>query len=190
MSDTTLGTLFTDNPSRDAVHFAIAPVTTNEILHPGQHVGLVKDSTTEVTARTKKLVGIVDPFLKTKVMPGDRFWLMLYQATVTGMRHHWAHPSFPDAVVPTSVTPPPVVDKTPYEVSFARLNVIADDIGISYERLMGGAKDYLDHGEYLCDGGRWEGGGFLPGDFWEHYEVVAGRKVAESERGSFFTCSC
>ncbi len=188
MSDTNLGTLLTGTPSRDAVHFAIAPVTTNEILHPGQHVGLVKDSTTEVTAKTKKTIGIVDPFLKTKVMPGDRFYLMLYQATVTGMKHVWTHASFPEAPVVEPVSPLNVA-QTLALASKTWLQGFADEVGLHYIELLAAAKDYLDHGEYLNHGSRWEGQS-VPPEFWDHYETVTQTKVSESQRGGFFSCSC
>ena len=184
MSDTKLGTLLEGNPSRDAVHVAIVPVTSNEVLHPGQHVGLEKGSTMVVTARTKKLLGIVDPFLTNRVMPGDRFYLMLYQQTVTGMTHVWKHPAFPDAPVPAPVDLKPTA--SPSELA---LRGFADEVGLDYEDLLQAARDYLKHGEYLCEGGRWEGQS-MPPDFWDHFEEVTGQKVPAEERGHFFSCSC
>ncbi|MFO0822607.1 MAG: hypothetical protein U0792_05710 [Gemmataceae bacterium] len=39
-------------------------------------------------------VGIVDPFLREAVRPGQRFWLFMYPNTVTTLRHEWTHPAY------------------------------------------------------------------------------------------------
>ena len=48
---------------------------------------------------------------------------------------------------------------------------------------------YLKCGDYMCEGGRWEGVS-LPDEFWPAYEIVTGKKVPDGNRGSFFSCSC
>ena len=91
-----IGELITDPASarRDAVHVAIAPCVAAEDLEPGEHVGLV-DGEPELASRTAaRLVGIVDPFLTETVREGQRFYVCLYPNSVTGLRHHWAHPAF------------------------------------------------------------------------------------------------
>lgn len=65
----------------------------------------------------------------------------------------------------------------------------AEDAGLDYGEIMGAAEDYLKRGEYLCEGGCWEGH-YLDQEFWTHYEAITGVKVGDSERGSFFSCSC
>ena len=52
-------------------------------------------------------VGIVDPFLKEPVEPGERFYIFLFPNTVTGLRHVWTHPAF--------MTRPPALTETPRE---------------------------------------------------------------------------
>ncbi len=49
MKDIKLGNLALEGAQRDAIHIAIAPVTSDEYLHPGQHVDLVAGSTDKVT---------------------------------------------------------------------------------------------------------------------------------------------
>lgn len=93
MSDTKVGILIGETAVRDAIHIAVAPVFSSETLHPGQHIGLIPGSTSEVGSLPKP-IGIVDPFLGVEVKPGQKFWLFLYPQTVTGMKHHWRHPAF------------------------------------------------------------------------------------------------
>jgi hypothetical protein len=92
MSDVTLGSIITGEHARDAIHIAVIPAVAGEMLRPGDHVSAPdKDG---VVLKSRNTVGIVDPFLKTVVTKGRKFWLCLYQNTVTGMRHHWSHPAF------------------------------------------------------------------------------------------------
>lgn len=96
MSTPTLGELITSPAGRDAIHIAVAPVTAADYLEPGQHVGFCcKGNTTLVAAlEDTELIGIVDPFLKARVEPGQQFWLFLYPNTITSLRHVWSHPAF------------------------------------------------------------------------------------------------
>ena len=90
-----LGQLIEDGDRRrDAIHIAVAPVTATERLAPGQHVGLVREGNLELVGPCDCHIGIVDPFLTKEVEPGQRFWLLLYPGTVTGLRHIWTHPVF------------------------------------------------------------------------------------------------
>ena len=86
-----------DDRRRDAIHIAVAPVTAAERLTPGQHVGLIEEGNVELVGPGDKNIGVVDPFLATAVEPGQRFWLLLYPGTVTGLRHVWTHPVFTKA---------------------------------------------------------------------------------------------
>lgn len=76
---------------RDAIHVAICPMEAKEVLTPGQDVD-------EHGKSGVRNVGKVDPFLPqgTKIQPGQWFWCFLYPNTVTGLRHQWTHPAFPE----------------------------------------------------------------------------------------------
>lgn len=90
-----LGQLIEDGDRRrDAVHIAIAPATADTPLSPGQHVGFVQQGNLERMGPCEDNIGIVDPFLKAEVEPGQRFWVFLYPDTITGLRHIWSHPAF------------------------------------------------------------------------------------------------
>jgi len=91
MSDLKLGSIIEGKQHRDAIHIAVAPVVAGEALEPGAHVGLV-DGKAVVLLRSP--IGIVDPFLKAAVKPGETFWLFLYPGTIKGLRHEWTHPAF------------------------------------------------------------------------------------------------
>jgi len=84
---------------RDAVHVAVAAVTAETRLSPGQHIGLVRADNMELVCQTERNIGIVDPFLTEDVEPGQRFWMFLYPDTITGLRHIWTHPAFSAAAV-------------------------------------------------------------------------------------------
>lgn len=87
-----LGQIITDAQQKDAVHIAVAPVNAAETLNPGDHVGVRDGKAYEKS----KHIGVVDPFLKRPVVIGETFWLFLYPSTVTGLRHEWQHPAFPE----------------------------------------------------------------------------------------------
>lgn len=94
MESPKLGQLITDFQQKDAVHFAIAPVTAYEDLLPGEDIGFTTSSQEIVGKTANKKLGIVDPFLRVKVKKGERFWMYLYPNTITSLRHDWEHPSF------------------------------------------------------------------------------------------------
>ena len=94
----TLGTILDDTAGRDAVHVAVEPVVAGDRLSPGQHIGRLSDGTYGI-GRDVQPLGIVDPFLRRPVSPGQRFYLFLYPRTITGLRHVWTHPAFLDGEV-------------------------------------------------------------------------------------------
>ena len=84
-----------EHNKRDAVHMAIVPIMASKRLRPGQRVGVCPNG---IYSDDTIPVGIVDPFLIADVEPGQTFWLMLFQRTVTTLRHEWTHPSFPNGL--------------------------------------------------------------------------------------------
>ena len=174
MSDIGIGRLIKEPQARDAIHVAVAPVTATERLAPGQPVSFAGDGHTSVCAASGASVGIVDPFLTAPVFAGERFWLFLWPGSITSLRHDWTHPAF---------------EPKPRDASEQWIRDFATGVGLKYEVVMEGAREYLRTGEYLCFGGLLEGE-YVPDDFWPHYEQVTNTTVPKNERGSFFTCSC
>lgn len=170
-----LGSPAKPNAEKDAVHIAVIPMIANEILFPGQHVGIVDKDKTKV-GHSDKPIGIVDPFRTSNIFPESRVWILLYQNSISSLRHERTHPDFEES--------------NSEEIdSLEWLRDFADTAGLSYSKLMSAAKDYLESGEYLLGGEEWEGFG-CPDEFWDHYEKVTGETVDEDNRGSFFSCAC
>lgn len=182
MSDVKLGQVIEGQQHRDAIHVAITPVTCKHVVRPGQHLGLVAGSVTEVT-EVATTIGIADPFLNCLVTPGRQFWLLLYPQTITSLRHEWTHPSF------AAEAPAPAQTTALRSESQQWIREFAEQSEITYRTLMDGAKDWLEDGEYLCLGGLLEGAS-VPDEFWTHYENVTGAAVTGDKRESFFSCSC
>lgn len=175
MSDVRLGQLIESKQERDAIHVAVIPMTAGETLRPAQHVGIIREG---VAGLTSNKIGIVDPFLNDVVRKGQRFWLVLFPNTVTGMRHHWSHPAFDKKD-----------DNQSLEESIAWLKNAAVKLGVDYTDLVceGNALetgDFINNGEDIRN--IWYN---IEDEFWKHHRVVTGRNTEEDDRGGF-TCSC
>lgn len=181
----TLGTIIDETQKRDAIHLAVIPLRAGHRLFAGQDVGIGNDGRASAAAQT--LLGIVDPFLKSPAQPDEWFWLVLYPRTITSLRHVWTHPAIPDE--------PERSHGATTSASERWLREYAEQTDVTYSRLMDGARAYVESrrrdgwGEYIIDGGRYEGVS-VPDDFWTHYEAVTGEVVSEAHRGTFFSCSC
>lgn len=161
MSETTLGHLIKEIAWRDAVHVACAPMFANCDLSPGEHVGIVRDG---VAGHHEPFIGIVDPFLTEPVIKGERFWLVLYPKSVTGIRHEWTHPAFQGQ--PDSPT--------------ARewITEFAGRWKYSFDEFMVGAKRYIADGQQLDD--NWEQLDVTDEEwivFWQHYHTLTGVSI-------------
>jgi hypothetical protein len=176
-----------DVGGRDAVHVAVVSAIAGEKLSPGQDVSLIADREGEGSAAAKgKTIGIVDPFLKADLRQGQRFWLFLYPRSITGLRHVWSHPAFPEG----GNAPPSQSLR-----SEQWIRTYAEDIGDGYAALMDGADRWVANEDYYYgpDQGGYHGlfeGVSLNPEFWDHYEAVRGVKVPRERREHFFTCSC
>lgn len=191
MSDPNFGNFVTDEDAdRDAVHVAVVPLITAVWLTPGTHVGRNKDGF--LTDKTNEKLGIVDPFLSPatlRIPPGTRVWLFLYPKTVTGMRHHWKHPAFPDPVPVIAEPPAPSLDPIFKEV--------ADIVGVSVDRLLSDADEHAADGDYIYKGmdedyknvpaRKWD-------QFWVAWSELRRRRIPDDGYGgrasNFYSCSC
>lgn len=79
----TLGSIIDANQKRDAIHLAVETVVAAQRLTPGEDVGFVDGG----VGLCDNPVGIVDPFLKSLVKKGQRFWLVVYPRQITSLRH-------------------------------------------------------------------------------------------------------
>jgi hypothetical protein len=192
----TLGTIITPNAGRDAIHLAVEPAIAGQILDPGEDVGYLEDGRVGVC---NKPLGIVDPFLKSKVRPGQMFWLVVYPRQITSLRHVWTHPSFPDKDKPEA-------KGFTKEESEAWLHNFLDNADCpGYDMVMQLVKEgsinegydphtdsnrihYID-GEYMFFFGM-DAHGEIPSEFWVHAENVLGMKIPNARRASYFSCTC
>lgn len=191
MSDIKLGQLIEGEQQRDAIHVAIAPVTAGEKLSPGDHVGFLPDG--RIGELGQPHIGIVDPFLKRSVRPDEKCWLLLYQQTVTGMRHHWAHPAFD---VPAKPATPTKQESEAWLRQFIATND-CPEYELVIKAASGGhvpddefyGRAYTNDGEYLHFNGR-DAHSEIPPEFWDHVENVTGVKIPADKRATSFSCSC
>jgi hypothetical protein len=173
-----IGKLIEGQQIRDAVHVAIAPVVAGSVLQPGQHVGLIGDK----ASKDLKTIGIVDPFLRQDVQPGEKFWLFLYPGTITSLKHLWTHPAFNDKDTRVEAF-------SPAPAAHIWLREYAEELGVEFDVLIAGADQFLIDGDYVEDGGKYESV-YVNDEFWTHYELYRSKVVPEEDRGNFFSCSC
>jgi hypothetical protein len=188
----TLGYILGPDEKRDAIHLAVEPVIAGQPLRAGDHVTL-RDG---VAVKVKPGIGlgIVDPFIDGPVEKGERFWLVVYPRQITSLRHVWEHPAFPasgEANVPAG-------DKAASEAWLRDFIKKSDCPGYDYViALACGDRIVFDDnygpsvndGEYLHFNGL-DAHGVIPDEFWDHLEVVTGRKFGKHDRASYFSCSC
>lgn len=181
MENLKLGQLIGPEQQRDAVHIAVAPVVADENLMPGWRIGFVPGSQERVArAHAPGGIGIVDPFLTEPVFKDQRFWMFLLPNTITSLRHEWTHPAFVEQAAPAR---PPVPESEQF------LRDVADEVGLSYGRLLVAAREWIADGDYLVGGCEMEGA-YTPEGFWRHFQNVTGEVVPEDRAGNFFSCSC
>lgn len=181
-----LGHLITEpgeQNQRDAVHIAVVPVEATTRLARGQEIGVTADGKKSVVG-SGVLVGIVDPFLVLDVMPGETFWLFLFQGSVNTLRHEWTHDAFPSAH-PNVVTK---VQDTAKVIAEARMKKFAEEeCGWTISHLLDEAESAIEYGEGIHMG-QTEGVVAYP-EFMEDFAVLTGKDVTGKSE-PYFTCSC
>lgn len=178
----TLGTLIDEHQKRDAIHLAVLPAEAGMRLHAGQDVALVDG---KAVTGAGKAVGIVDPFLKTRVEIGERFWLVIYPRVITSLRHVWSHPDLEDE---TGARPEPVAEPVGTAAAMATLSSFAESAGLSVQGMIEAARDYKERGNWVTLGhSSFDGVG---DEFWSAYDIVTGESTPPDQRENFFSCSC
>lgn len=191
MSELHIGTILKERMERDAIHIAIASVVANELLHPGEFINFISPYDIDNVKADSDGIGIVDPYLRTSVNKGDIFWMHLLPGTITSLKHQWSHPAFDalTAKIKADHERKLAEKKKIFNDSFEWIENWASNVGITYDEALSAAEEYLQHGNYWCEGDRFDGE-HVPDEFWDHYEVVSESKIKSSKRGSFFSCSC
>lgn len=188
--DIGIGKIIREERHRDAIHIAVAPVEALCELSPGERVGLHEGKA--ITAMIAEAVGIVDPFLEHKVLPGQVFYVFLFPGSITSLRHEWVHPAFDG--VPKSVKPDVAKEKSESEKwlrEYAkRVNpYIYEEHGEdeAYQTLM----DDMSSGKLTYHGIDMHGrGDLIDGEeLRRHAEIVLGRKI-DYDDFEYFSCSC
>lgn len=150
---------------KDAIHIAVLSVTCNSPVNPGQNVGIEGEN---IISLNNHFIRIVDPFLKEKVKPGKKFWLLLYPNTITSLRHEWTHPIFEK------------------EESVKYLQNVADQLGVSYLTLISSLITDNYKGSFRININNTE----LEPEIWSHLKITTGVDIPEEKRITFFKCAC
>jgi hypothetical protein len=79
---------------RDAIHVPILSVIALEELEPGEKIAVTLNNLVFEASKSKTPVGVVDPFLKTSVKVGEKFYCWVKPSTVHKLWHEWEHPIF------------------------------------------------------------------------------------------------
>jgi hypothetical protein len=185
------GKLPSEVRGRDAVHLAVIPVMADVVVYPGQHLGMVTPDGHVASPSAATTVGIVDPYLKNPVFPGEWFYLFLYPRTITSLRHVWTHPSFPreevvreveTVVVPTNRWGVPLSPSVESSMKWLRNYFYGKDIEMIVDSFV-----LSDGAEYVTMyGTEWEGD--IDHEVFPHIETVSGHTFVE--RPVYYSCSC
>jgi hypothetical protein len=186
MNNVKLGNSPSRSSTRDAIHVAIIPITVEERCNPGDHVSIQKTKNhwtgyeaynPRKNRHPRHTVGIIDPFKSTPVLPNESTWLVLYPDTVTGMKHHWEHPSFEP--------------QNTESLDVEWMKIQCEELGIEYNDLM--APDHpIKQGEYICTFNNEDAQDHyrtIYNEFWACLERLTNRNYDDTDRGGF-SCSC
>lgn len=188
---TTIGKILTDEPQRDAIHMAIAPVVAACNLEPGEHVGVNDKGEADPSAEH---IGIVDPFLRAPVKQRERCWLFLYPNTITSLRHDWSHPAFEPKALDQEQEAAWKWMREFAAQHYSHRDEYYDGMGRYYtaEEVIGLANDFLLSGDrHVQQGSESLRDYTIPEEFWPRFEAITGVKVADYHRDQVpFCCTC
>ena len=185
-----LGQIIIVPKERDATHIAVLPVVAAENLRAGVHVGLSRKGE---ACQSAEHIGIVDPFLKTKVLQGDKFWLFMYPNTITGLRHEWTHPIL--SKIENSRKEDEKSESIEWLKNYAIREVYNDsdlysDRDKAYEAML----SQVRNNELIFYGQDCHGYGDVPDaeELFKHLSIVLGIEIdrAYFEDSGYFSCSC
>ena len=117
--------------TKDAIHTAIVAVRAGEAIEPGQRCSLNKFN--EAIHDNHRSVGVADPFLKSTILRGQSFWLLLCQDEVPNVRHVWEHPTVDFSPPTREATKNGIIDD------------VAKALGVTYEQIMEAADSVVKH---------------------------------------------
>jgi hypothetical protein len=181
-----IGKLVAEEAQRDAIHIAVLPVIANEYLTPGTRVGIMQGTVNRVSADATKIaegrtIGIVDPFLRTAPIDGERVWLFLDPNTITSLRHNWTHPLIGEEV------PAGADISKAYAEKVLRGFAATSDARYSdepFDKLLSMLGDMSKKGYVYGN----DASGEIPANVWDAYEAYTGERAGE--RPEYFSCSC
>jgi len=162
---------------KDAIHTAIVSVRAARPLQPGQRCGLNEHGE---AVPDKNGPGVADPFLKSPILLGQAFWLLLNQDSVPNVMHVWEHPEI-------SFAPPK------REVQYNRiLQRYADSFGVTYAQLIEAGRDIVRFNNVVSYPGtktREElAGAFEDFDEYEFWREWAGEVLHDFPNGGTECC--
>lgn len=177
-----VGQLIGSNAKRDAIHIAIAPVIATEELSAGEPIWFVPGSTEKVESAMGEPLGIVDPWLKRRVLPGQRFYMWMTPNTITSLRHHWTHPAFGEQDLNQDCS---------HAEATKIVTELANRIGIEYDVFISAALDYVKTGNYHSMGSNENYKDLTTYDwveFWTCFRQITG--MDHKDDYGFFCCAC
>lgn len=176
---------------RDAIHFACAWVQADHVMMPGTWVELINKKAHPTTMQSA--IGIIDPFLAKSVKEDEWCWVILKPGTITGLKHHWTHPAFPEDEVEEGIGPDALHYTKEQSKAWITDYLNNHPNAPSYEKFMEEAEAHVKEGgtwgDYLTIGGQDAGGEFSE-EIWWHFENVTGIHVPDNLKATQFSCSC
>ena len=187
---------------RDAIHVPVISGRAGGRIDPGDPVKYVGGFDKWYPCETIDMHGVYNPFSSESVKYGDLLWVMLRPGSITDLQHVWTHPDFENAGQPVTGKPTTeqveksekwlrnfceTADCPDYDVLIAAavgdpIQCVDEDYYGTYE-----IQDWGGGDSYLHFSGR-DAHGTIPPEFWDHVEVVTGRKCPD--RPTRFSCSC